>query len=62
VLDYLGATAAKGEIATGLLYLDDNNEDMHSFENTVETPLVKIPYRTLCPGSAALEEIQKEWR
>jgi hypothetical protein len=35
---------------------------MHSFENTVDTPLVQIPYRSLCPGSAALDEIQEEWR
>ena len=32
------------------------------FENTVDTPLVSIPFAELCPGSAALEEIQQEWR
>ena len=61
VLDYLGEVADKGEIATGLLYLEEAGEDMHGFENTVDTPLVSVPYETLCPGSAALDELQKEW-
>lgn len=62
VLDYLGSVAAKGEIATGLLYLEESGGDMHEFENTVDTPLVHIPYGKLCPGSAALDELQKEFR
>ena len=62
VLDYLGATAARGEVATGLLYLEGTDDDMHSFENTVDVPLVHVPYETLCPGSAVLDEIQDEWR
>jgi 2-oxoglutarate ferredoxin oxidoreductase subunit beta len=61
VLDYLGEAAAKGEVATGLLHLTEAGEDMHGFENTVGTPLVQVPYETLCPGSAALAELQKEW-
>jgi len=62
VLDYLTAVAAKGEIATGLLYLEEAGDDMHGFENTVDTPLVDVPFADLCPGSAALDEIQREWR
>jgi 2-oxoglutarate ferredoxin oxidoreductase subunit beta len=61
VLDYLGDVGARGEIATGLLYLEEGGEDMHGFENTVDTPLANIPYETLCPGSAALKALQKEW-
>jgi 2-oxoglutarate ferredoxin oxidoreductase subunit beta len=61
VLDYLGDAAAKGEVATGLLYLEESGEDMHGFENTVEKPLVHIPYEQLCPGSSALDALQKEW-
>ena len=62
VLDYLGDVRARGEIATGLLYLEEAGADMHGFENTVDTPLVSIPFAELCPGSVALEEIQREWR
>jgi 2-oxoglutarate/2-oxoacid ferredoxin oxidoreductase subunit beta len=61
VIDYLGEVRARGEIATGLLYLEESGADMHEFENTVERPLVEIPYDELCPGAAALDEIQKEW-
>jgi hypothetical protein len=29
---------------------------------TVETPLRDIPYEDLCPGAAALEKLQEEYR
>jgi hypothetical protein len=61
-MDYLAHAGANGEIATGLLFLREAaSEDMHSFENTVPTPMVSVPYEKLCPGSAALAELQKEW-
>jgi hypothetical protein len=28
----------------------------------VERPLVEVPHELLCPGSAALEALQKEYR
>jgi len=62
VIEYLGDVVRRGEVSTGLLYLDEDGRDMHQFENTVDRPLVELPYETLCPGSAALDEIQKEWR
>ncbi len=62
VIDYVWAAAAKGEIATGLLFIEEANEDLHGFENTVERPLVSLPFEELCPGRAALEELQREWR
>ena len=62
VIDYLADVGAKGEIATGLLYMQEAGKDMHGFENTVEGPLVSLPYGELCPGSAALDALQKEWR
>ena len=62
VLSYLNASQAKGEVATGLLFLADSDEDMHTFENTVARPLVDVPFDELCPGGAALDDLQKEWR
>ena len=53
---------AKGEVVTGLLYIDQNTGDMHEVSNTVERPLVDVPYATLCPGSAALEQLMDELR
>jgi 2-oxoglutarate ferredoxin oxidoreductase subunit beta len=61
-MEYLGEAASRREIATGLLYLDESGKDMHGFENTVDEPLVSLRYEELCPGSAALDELQKEWR
>jgi len=61
VFEHLRASRAKGEVATGLLYLEESQTDTHALENTVDRPLVELPYETLCPGSAALEELQKEW-
>ena len=62
VFDYLHETGAQGEIATGLLYMEQAGADMHGFRGTVDRPLVDVPYETLCPGGAALEELQREWR
>jgi 2-oxoglutarate ferredoxin oxidoreductase subunit beta len=61
VLEYLRASRERGEVATGLLYLEESGVDLHGFENTVDQPLVDLPYESLCPGSAPLEELQKEW-
>ena len=61
VLDHVADVASREEIATGLLYIEEAGDDMHGFANTVDTPLVDLPYEGLCPGSTALEELQKEW-
>ncbi len=61
VLEHLRASRNKGEVATGLLYLEESGEDMHAFENTVARPLVDVPFEELCPGSATLDALQKEW-
>lgn len=47
----------KGEVATGLLYLDATEVDLHDLMNTVETPLNELTHEDLCPGSAALDRI-----
>ncbi|MFQ5536144.1 MAG: 2-oxoacid:ferredoxin oxidoreductase subunit beta [Gemmatimonadota bacterium] len=62
VLEYLRDVRNRGEIPTGLLYLEETEEDMHAVENTVDTPLVDIPFDDLCPGADALQSLQEEWR
>jgi 2-oxoglutarate ferredoxin oxidoreductase subunit beta len=52
----------KGEIPTGLLYLDESAGDMHDTSATVDAPLAALPYEQLCPGSAALERFQSAYR
>jgi len=51
-----------GEVPTGLLFLDENVPDMHEMNNTPATALAKVAYDKLCPGSAALDELQEEFR
>src|SRR5690348_8775998 len=61
-MTFLQKHAAKGQIVTGLLYVDPESEDLHSHLNTVETPLNSLEADTLCPGSAALEKINASLR
>jgi len=51
-----------GEVATGLLYLDESGADMHAVNRTVAEPLAALPYDRLCPGAAALDALQAEYR
>jgi 2-oxoglutarate/2-oxoacid ferredoxin oxidoreductase subunit beta len=51
-----------GEILTGLLYFDPNTQDLHDLLNTVDTPLNQLKEVDLCPGSAALEDINQSLR
>ncbi len=53
---------AKGEVPTGLFFVDPKSRDMHDLSGTTEVPLSQVPYEKLCPGSAALDELQKSFR
>jgi 2-oxoglutarate/2-oxoacid ferredoxin oxidoreductase subunit beta len=60
---HVRASQARGEIATGILYVDPNAApSMHGLLGTVEGPLTEVPYEALCPGSAALAELMGEMR
>ena len=48
---------AKGEIVTGLIYLNEEAEDLHARLNTTKRPLNALGELELCPGSKALEAI-----
>ena len=52
----------KGEIITGMLFLDDAAADLHTHNNTVEQPLNAIPYEKLCPGEDALDHLFESLR
>jgi 2-oxoglutarate/2-oxoacid ferredoxin oxidoreductase subunit beta len=53
---------AKGEVPTGLFFVDTKSRDMHDISGTTEVPLSQVPFEKLCPGSAALDELQKSFR
>lgn len=59
---HVRACQSRGEIATGLLFIDENGVDMHDMMRTVPTPLVDVPYEKLCPGSAALNKLMTRYR
>lgn len=51
---------AEGEVVTGLLFVEEDADDMHALNGTVERPLYDYPYEQLCPGSAELEALMDE--
>jgi 2-oxoglutarate ferredoxin oxidoreductase subunit beta len=59
---FLQKHAAKGQVVTGLLYVDPEADDLHANLNTVEQPLNTLEAKDLCPGSAALERINASLR
>ena len=61
-MNYLATHHEKGEVVTGLLYLDPNPKDMHQFLRTVDVPLNRLNAKELCPGSKVLETINDEYR
>jgi 2-oxoglutarate ferredoxin oxidoreductase subunit beta len=57
---HIAAHEARGEILTGLLYIDGNAQDLHAHLNTVAAPLNRLGERELCPGAAALAAINAD--
>ncbi len=53
---------AKGELLTGLLYIDSSAEDLHVHLNTVDSPLNRLAERELCPGNATLTALNASLR
>ncbi len=60
VLNYLQEN--RDAIATGLLYVDEDVADLHEMNRTPATALSRLPYEKLCPGAAALNELQEDYR
>jgi 2-oxoglutarate ferredoxin oxidoreductase subunit beta len=61
-MSFLTKHAAKGQIVTGLLYVDPDADDLHTHLNTVETPLNTLEAKDLCPGTPALDKINASLR
>ncbi len=59
---HVRACQARGEIATGLLFVDEAGREMHDLMRTVPTPLVDVPFEQLCPGSKALDTLMERYR
>ena len=60
--NHIMQASARGEVLTGLLYLNPEAHDLHAHLNTVATPLNQLNAAQLCPGKAALEKFNASLR
>ena len=59
---HVQACIKRKEVATGILFIDEESRCMHEIHRTVPTPLAQLPYESLCPGSAALDLLMARYR
>lgn len=53
---------ADGKLLTGLIYVDPESDNFHKMLNLCDTPLNELEQDQLCPGSAALADINQGFR
>ncbi len=53
---------SRGQILTGLYYINTESKDLHEMMNTVDTPLNTLQQKDLCPGNSKLQSINKTFR
>ena len=61
-LSYMNAHQARGEVVTGLLYVDPLVTDLHVALNTSDTPLNQLGAAQLCPGARVLDKLNTSLR
>ena len=61
-MTYVQRRQEAGEVVTGLLYVDSEGTDCHTIMQTTDRPLNELGEAELCPGSAALEDINQSFR
>jgi len=61
-LTCLAQSHQANKVLTGLLFIDEKVEDLHSHLGTTVVPLNRLDEKTLCPGSKALAGINDEYR
>jgi 2-oxoglutarate ferredoxin oxidoreductase subunit beta len=59
-MTHIAAYEARGEILTGLLYVNAAADDLHGHLKTVDMALNRLGDKELCPGAAALKAINAE--
>jgi 2-oxoglutarate ferredoxin oxidoreductase subunit beta len=53
---------AKGQILTGLIYMDKDSRDLHDVLETSQRPLNELAAEELCPGNKVLQNINASLR
>lgn len=61
-MNFLETRKARGEIVTGLLYVDPDAEDLHGFLETHDKPFNTMTDEELVPGAAALAKLNASLR
>jgi 2-oxoglutarate ferredoxin oxidoreductase subunit beta len=61
-MNYIQEHQAKGEVVTGLLYVQTDAGDLHDHLNTSDVPLNQLSEKELSPGAALLEKINSSLR
>jgi 2-oxoglutarate/2-oxoacid ferredoxin oxidoreductase subunit beta len=61
-MNFLQHHDVKGEVVTGLLYVNTEPEDLHAHLDTVETPFNQLSEADLCPGASALDRLNASLR
>ena len=56
------AASEDGELLTGLLYIDESQQDFTDTENMIDEPLNSIDHKTLCPGKKSLKDLLDSYR
>jgi 2-oxoglutarate ferredoxin oxidoreductase subunit beta len=62
VMRYLEQQRARGEVVTGLLYINEELPEMHKIYRTSAKPMKDLAFEELNPGSEALAELQARMR
>ncbi len=61
-IEYIRTQQRKGEVVTGLLFVDESRPDMHGINATTGMPLNELGFRGLCPGKRRLASLQRRYR
>lgn len=59
---FVSEKQSKGEVVTGLLYVNPDAKNTHDVLNLVDRPLNALGEKDLCPGSSALDAINASFR
>ncbi len=61
-MNFVQERQARGEVVTGLLYVDPDAADLHAHLNTTAVPFNQLDATRLCPGADALERLNASLR
>ena len=61
-INHINTHKKNGEIATGLLYIDQSMADFHELQDTVDKSLNELNSSELCPGNEALQNINHTFK